>query len=200
MDNNNAIHKKVEEIVKLINLIPGNKLIALNYTTQVTHWRPDQKDKIKLETSAADAAVSSEGVLTFQYLSPLSNSIYILHRGENKFNNFANMNVEWDTYKDILTRAITTNGVMVIRQFLDIKVERFVDEQKKLWIPQKKIYGMMLGRGSWMPLSKERAEEASIIEGVKLSKYLDNKSDVMYSDLSEFINKLLSENNNVKER
>ena len=199
--NNNEIDKKVEEIIKLINLIPGGKIITLNYITQVTHWRPNQKDEIKPEESAADAAVSSEGVLTFQYLSPLSNSIYILYRGKNKLSNISNISVEWDTYKDILMRAITTKGIMVIRQFLNIKVERIIDNRgKKLWIPQKKIYGIMLGGGSWMPLSKERAEEVSIIEGVKPSKYLSNKADVEYSDLSEFVNKLSLENNNVKER
>ena len=188
---NNEIDKKVEEIIKLINLIPGDKIITLNYVTQVNHWSPNQKDEIKPEASAADVAISSEGVLTFQYLSPLSNAIYILHRGKNEFNNSTNINAEWDTYKNILTKAISNKGIMVIRQFLNIKVERIIDNRgKKLWIPQKKIYGIMLGGGSWTPLSKERAEEVSVIEGVKPSKYLSNKADVEYSDLSEYMTKL----------
>ena len=186
--DNNEIDKKVEEIIKLINLIPGDKII------EIACIRPNRYDTLT-------ATVSSDGVLGFEdfYPSPsLFKAIYLGHLAVEKISN-KNNSQQWNTLKNILKETMTNTGGLTIRQFLNIKVERIIKNQKKLWIPQKKIYGIGLNKGSWIPLSKEEIEEACTTDA-KTGKYLSYEPDVIYSDLSEFMNKLSSENNNVKAR
>lgn len=48
-----------------------------------------------------------------------------------------------------LAKALRYSGGMIIRQFLSLRVKRKMPNGKELWIPEKNIYGVVLGNGRW---------------------------------------------------
>lgn len=66
---------------------------------------------------------------------------------------------------DMLLRAmlawvLTEGGTVVIRQRLALMIERIVPNGKLLWIPNHRIYGVVLGNGEFHAISAEEMRSA----------------------------------------
>jgi hypothetical protein len=59
-----------------------------------------------------------------------------------------------------LLTAFSCSGGVIIRQFLALKVERVMPNGKKMWIPRKNIYGVMIGNGGWKGLTENEVKNA----------------------------------------
>ena len=146
---------KAEEIIKLINLIPGHKMITLSYNGG------------DIDIYVITVTISPEGMV-FEYISP----------GVSK--TIPNPKLpELDIFKDILTKAIKIHGGIAIRQFINTEIDN-------KWVPKKKIYGIVLDRGIWIPITKKEVEYASSVDS-KTGKFIGYEPDAIYSDLSEFL-------------
>ncbi len=82
-------------------------------------------------------------------------------------------------FKAKLVSALQGGGGMIVRQFLPIKVERLMPNGKKMWVPKKKVYGMVLGQNRWAWLSAEEVRRASCTDPEGRS--LEPEPDVIYS-------------------
>ena len=54
-----------------------------------------------------------------------------------------------------LLRAIHEGRGLIIREFLSIKTKRKMTNEKIMWIPEKMIYGVVLGNKMWKGLKAE---------------------------------------------
>ena len=80
-----------------------------------------------------------------------------------------------------LIEAFNSKGGLLIRQFLPIKVQREMQDGKKMWIPKKNIYGILISNGSWKHMSKFEVKELYRIDS-KTGKYLPLERDIIFSD------------------
>lgn len=62
-------------------------------------------------------------------------------------------------FKLKLSNALREGGGLIIRQFLTVKFEDKTPSGKIIWIPAKKIYGLLLGNNSFQVLSKQQVKE-----------------------------------------
>lgn len=101
----------------------------------------------------------------------------------------ANGKIGYDPTHEALFRAKLFNamdspGSLIVRQFLPIKVERTMTDGRKRWIPKKKIYGVVLVNGSWLPISKAEMRTAYCIDH-KTGEYLAPEPDVIFAELEK---------------
>ncbi len=52
-----------------------------------------------------------------------------------------------------LRRALAQQGGMIIREFLPFKVKKKMPNGKVMWIPEKNLYGVVLGQETWLGMS-----------------------------------------------
>jgi hypothetical protein len=60
-----------------------------------------------------------------------------------------------------LARALHEGGGLMSRQFLPVKVQRRMPNGKRLWVPEKNLYGVFLGSGTVHALSAEAVRDAA---------------------------------------
>ncbi|MEM3265387.1 MAG: hypothetical protein QXH07_05485 [Thermoplasmata archaeon] len=90
----------------------------------------------------------------------------------------------------ILKTAIEKGAMIFIYQFLKTKTEKIIDN-KKTWIPQKKMYGIIVENNTWKPISAEEVKIASIKDS-ETGEYIgdeEEEGDIIYSNLDEFLKK-----------
>lgn len=58
-------------------------------------------------------------------------------------------------FQDILLYLLEHSGNIVIRQFLNIKLERETSNGEKVWVPKKNIYALVLEEEAWFPVPKD---------------------------------------------
>lgn len=81
-----------------------------------------------------------------------------------------------------LHSALAEGGVLVIRHFLPMKVERKMPNGKILWIPKKNIYMVALGQMRWLVLPKEDVEWACTTDNSTKAS-IAPEPDVYYREL-----------------
>jgi hypothetical protein len=79
----------------------------------------------------------------------------------------------------LLQTAIDSNGGLIVRQFLSLKVERLMPNGKRIWVPKKNVYGVMMGNGTWQALSAQSVQHASCVDATT-GKPLPPEDDVTY--------------------
>lgn len=60
----------------------------------------------------------------------------------------------------LLKGAIRKSGAVTVRQFLKIKSERVMPNGKKVWIPEKNLYGVRLGSGRYEMITGEAMKQS----------------------------------------
>ena len=86
-----------------------------------------------------------------------------------------------------LVSALDGLGILIIRQFLPMKVQRETKSGKKIWIPRKRIYGLRIKSGKWKPLSPVVLKKAHN-EDFATGRQLPPEQDVEFWSLSGFTN------------
>ena len=72
-------------------------------------------------------------------------------------------------FKAKLTNAIQNGGGIIIRQFLSVRSKRKMPNGKEMWIPEKNLYGAILGNNDWIGMdirSLKRAYETDATTGL----------------------------------
>ena len=70
-------------------------------------------------------------------------------------------------------QAMAHGGGVIVRQFLAVRTERVMPNGKKLWIPEKNLYGATLGEGKWILMPGQFTQEAHLTDaatGQRLEK------------------------------
>lgn len=80
-----------------------------------------------------------------------------------------------------LMSAIQGSGSIIIREFLPIKVKTILPNGKKMWIPEKNLYGITLQKGAWMGLSQEELQQCYSIDASSGSP-INHEEGVHYRD------------------
>jgi hypothetical protein len=83
-------------------------------------------------------------------------------------------------FKAKLATALNEGGGLIIRQFLDIKFEQRVPNGKLMWIPVKKIYGVMLGNNTWQALSEQEVRESYCTDN-QTGKTIESEPGIVFS-------------------
>jgi hypothetical protein len=78
-----------------------------------------------------------------------------------------------------LMKAFYGNGAIIIREFLPVKVERVLSNGKKMWIPEKNLYGIALQQGEWVGLSQEELQQCYATDA-KSGQPLNQEDGVRY--------------------
>jgi hypothetical protein len=86
-----------------------------------------------------------------------------------------------DLFRAKLLTAFRFGGGMVIRQFLHLKNEYTNPEGKKVWIPQKNIYGVLIQDGKWHPLPKDEMRVAFTTDA-QTGQRLPGQDDLLFPD------------------
>lgn len=74
-------------------------------------------------------------------------------------------------FKAKLINALQNGGGMIIRQFLSVRTKRKMKNGKEMWIPEKNLYGAILGNNDWTGMdiqSLKRACETDATTGLPL--------------------------------
>ena len=84
-------------------------------------------------------------------------------------------------FRTRLAAAFANAGSLIIRQLLPIKTQRDMPDGRQVWIPRKRIYGISIARGDWMPLSCEEMRWAHCID-CETGKPIAPEQDVSFDD------------------
>ena len=63
-------------------------------------------------------------------------------------------------FKAKIANALKSGGALIIRQFLSIRTKRKVTNGKEMWIPEKNLYGAILGNNNWLGIDSESLKKA----------------------------------------
>ena len=84
-----------------------------------------------------------------------------------------------------LVSAIGSSSVLVIRQFLPLKVERQTPNDKTMFIPKKKLYGIVLANGAWKPISATQMREAHCTNS-DTGESIEPEQDVIFAEVTDY--------------
>jgi hypothetical protein len=84
-------------------------------------------------------------------------------------------------FKNKLSTAFKSYGGLIVRQFLEIKVERELPNGEKAWIPRKNIYGILISRGGWEPLPEHEVRLAHCTDA-RTGRPIPQEPDVSFKD------------------
>lgn len=84
-------------------------------------------------------------------------------------------------FKAKLFSAFNSAGVLIIRQFMPIKVKREMANGKKIWIPLKSVYGVYIAHGKWVPVSKSEMKWAHCTD-YRTGKSIAPEEEVFFCD------------------
>jgi len=146
------IELKTKEILFLLHKIKGSKIVTIT--------------------------VTDENKFTFQDNSPTRSQAFDI--SENGFIGY-NLNHEKLLF-DLISLGIKNVGGMIIRQFLDEKIERIVTNGRKILIPKKNIYAIGLGGNTYKIMNSKQVEEACNTDFMTKEK-LPNEENVSYKEL-----------------
>lgn len=60
----------------------------------------------------------------------------------------------------LMEAGIRNGGAVTVRQYLSIKTERLMPNGKKMWIPEKNVYGVFLGNETYVAVSARSMEHS----------------------------------------
>ncbi len=84
-------------------------------------------------------------------------------------------------FRTKLVSAFNISGILIIRQFLHIKVQRTLPNGEILWIPRKNVYGINIENGTWTPISKTALKQAYSADH-KTGIPITPEKDVLFRD------------------
>ncbi len=110
--------------------------------------------------------------------------------GEIKFDIDDDGNVGYDPmHKHLLLAELNSGfsngGVVIIRQFTPLKTEIINAKNKKMWVPIKNVYGLILRDHQWIAVSKKELRESFSIDA-QTGKPLKREPDVAYQDIPAY--------------
>lgn len=80
-----------------------------------------------------------------------------------------------------LSEALSSSGAAIVRQFTPIKVERLLPNGKRMFIPQKNVFGFLLKNNDWYGLSAAALADAYRTDA-KTGEKLTPEPDILYRD------------------
>lgn len=80
-----------------------------------------------------------------------------------------------------LLRAMNEGGGLIIRAFLPFKVNRQAPDGKEMWLPEKELYGVFLGGGTWRGLNASTVREIHCLDP-KTNQILEPEEGVHFRD------------------
>ena len=63
-------------------------------------------------------------------------------------------------FKEKLNKALQKGGGLIICQFLSIRTQRMTENGKEMWVPEKNLYGAILGNNDWIGMDIQSLKKA----------------------------------------